>query len=229
MLKTLKCGFIGLVFLTMVTPALAEIEVSGDAYVSISSMYLWRGFDLSDGDPVAQGGLDISFKGFTLGFWSNYNLDKTQLDETDITLDYTFNASELVSVSVGHILYAVDGENTTGELYTGIALDTILSPALTLYYDYDEFAGDIFVTAEIGHAIALSEELDLGLGALASYSRNDDYNALHNAEFSLALGYALTQQLSIEALGIFSTPLSNKAKDVIDDEFMGALTLNFSF
>lgn len=229
MLKALKYGLIGMVFLAMVTPALAEIEVSGDAYVSFSSMYLWRGFDLSEGDSVAQGGIDIGFNGFTLGFWSNYNLDNTKLDETDITLDYTFDATELVSISVGHILYAVDGTDTTGELYTAIALDTFLEPALTLYYDYDEFAGDIFVTAEIGHSLALSDALELSLGALASYYRNDDYNALHNAEFSLGLGYALTEQFGIEALGLFSTPLSSKAKDAIDDEFMAALTLNFSF
>lgn len=229
MLKILKCGLLGLVFLAMATPALAEIEVSGDAYATISSMYLWRGFDLSEGDPVAQGGIDIGFNGFTLGFWSNYNLDNTKLDETDITIDYGFNATEQVAISIGHILYAVDGTETTGEIYTAVAVDSLLEPVLTLYYDYDEFAGDIFITAEVGHSIPLGDELDLSLGALASYYRNDDYNALHNLEISLGLGYALTEQLSIETLGIFSAPLSSKAKDAIDDEFMAALSLNLSF
>ena len=192
-------------------------------------MYLWRGFDLSEGDPVVQGGIDISFKGFTLGFWGNYDIDDTKLNETNVILDYTFDASELLSVSLGHILYAVDGADTTGELYAGVTFNTLLEPNLTIYYDYDEFAGDIFVTASIGHSIAVAENLDLSLGALASYYRNDDYNELHNAEFSAGIDYALTDQITLGASGIFSTPISSQAKDAIDDEFMAGLTLTLSF
>lgn len=231
MLKIMSRLILGLVLvgMVMVSTAAAEIEVSGDAYINVSSMYLWRGFDLSDGDAVAQAGTDISFKGLTLSFWSNYNIDNTKLDETDITLDYSLDVSELMSVSLGHILYAVDGAETTGELYTGATFNTLLEPTLTVYYDYDEFAGDIFVTASVGHSVAVADNLDVSVGALASYYRNDDYKKLHNAEFSVGLDYALTDQLSLGAAGIFSTPLSNQAKDAIDDEFMGGLTLSLNF
>lgn len=231
MFKIMSMSLLGLVLLglVMVSTAAAEIEVSGDAYVNVSSMYLWRGFDLSDGDAVSQAGTDISFKGFTLSFWSNYNIDDTKLDETDITLDYSFDLSDLFSVSLGHILYAVDGAETTGELYTGVTLNTLLEPTVTVYYDYDEFAGDIFVTASVGHTFAVVDKLDLSVGALASYYDNDDYNELHNAEFSAGIDYALTDQLSLGAAGIFSTPLSSEADDAIDDEFMGGLTLTLSF
>lgn len=233
MLKMMKKCLLGLVLISLATvsTAAAEIEVSGDAYINVSSMYLWRGFDLSDGDAVSQAGMDISFKGFTLSFWSNYNIDNTKLDETDITLDYSFDVSELLSVSLGHILYAVDGAETTGELYTGVTFNTLLEPNLTIYYDYDEFAGDIFVTASVGHTFTVADGLDLSLGALASYYRNDDYKELHNAEFSVGLDYALTDQLSLGAGGIFSTPLSSEAKNIydIDDEFMAGVTLTLSF
>lgn len=233
MLKIMSKGLLGLVLVGMVmaSTAAAEIEVSGDAYINVSSMYLWRGFDLSNGDPVVQAGTDISFNGFTLGFWGNYDIDDTKLNETNVILDYTFDASDLLSVSLGHILYAVDGADTTGELYTGVTLNTLLEPTLTVYYDYDEFAGDIFVTVAVGHTFTVAENLDLSLGALASYYRNDDYKELHNAEFSAGIDYALTDQLSLGFSGIFSTPLSSEAKNIseIDDEFMAGLTLTLSF
>lgn len=234
MLKIMSKFFLGLVLVgvVMVSTAAAEIEVSGDAYVNISSMYLWRGFDLSNGDPVVQAGTDISFNGFTLGFWGNYDIDTTNLNETNIVLDYTFDAGDLLSVSLGHILYALedaDGILTTGEVYAGVTFNTVLEPNLTLYYDYDEFDGDIFVTASVGHSVAVADNLDLSIGALASYMRSDAYNKLHNAEFSAGLDYALTDQVTLGASGIFSTPISSQAKDAIDDEFMAGLTLTLSF
>lgn len=231
MVTLCKQGLAGLtlMMLVMVVPATAEIEVSGNAYIGVSSMYLWRGIDLSNGDPVAQAGMDIGFKGLTIGFWTNYRIEDTKLDETDITIDYGFDVTDMLSVNLGHILYAVDGYETTGELYGGVTFNTLLEPNLTLYYDYDEFAGDIFVTASVGHSLALADGLDLSLGALASYYRNDDYKELHNGEFSLGLDYGVTDQLSISAVGLYSTPLSSKARDAIDDEFMAGLSLNLSF
>lgn len=231
MVKMMIRGLLGVVLLglVMVSTAAAEIEVTGEAHINVSSMYLWRGFDLSNGDPVIQGGIDIGFKGFTLGFWGNYDIDETKYNETNVVLDYTFDITDLFSVSLGHILYAVDGEDTTGELYAGIAVNTLLEPTLTVYYDYDEFAGDIFVTLSVGHTVAVVESLDLNVGALASYYRNDEYKRLHNAEFSVGLDYALTDQLSLGAAGIYSTPISRQARRAIDDEFMAGLTLTLSF
>ena len=56
---------------TLVPAASAAIEVEGDAYVGYYDKYLWRGFDLSGGTPVVQGGVDLSAKGFTLSYWTN--------------------------------------------------------------------------------------------------------------------------------------------------------------
>ena len=210
-------------------PAVAAIEVEGDAYINYSSMYLWRGADLSSGDPVMQGGMDITFKGLTLSYWSDYNLDNSVLDETDITVDYSFDASELVSLSVGHILYSINGSDDSSEVYAGVALNTILEPTLTAYYDYDEFAGDIFVAASIGHSFDLQSGLSLSVGALASYLDSGSYSDLHNAEFSAGLDYAVTEQISVSPAVIFSTPLSDNAEAAIDDEFMAGLTLTLSF
>jgi uncharacterized protein (TIGR02001 family) len=216
-------------FVISTLPAVAAIEVEGDAYLSYNSMYLWRGADLSSGDAVMQGGMDLSFKGLTLSYWSNYSLENSTLDETDIVLDYTFAAGELVNISLGHILYSVQGYDDTSEVYAGVSLNSILEPALTVYYDYDEAAGDIFVTASVGHSIELSNDLSLSLGALASYKDSDSYSELHNAEFSAGLDYAVTEQIALSPAVIFSTPLSDEAEADIEDEFMAGLTLTLSF
>lgn len=227
-MKFLSHGLVVLVLLAMVTPALAEVKVTGDAYVNYSSMYLWRGFDLSNGDPVAQGGMDLSFKGLTLSYWSNYNLKNSQLDETDITVDYSYAPSDLVTLNVGNILYSVSGSDTS-EVYAGVSLNTLLSPSLTAYYDYDQFSGDVYVAASIGHSFELQKGLSLNLGALASYVDNDDYSNLHNAEFSAGLDYAVTDQISLSPSVVYSTPLSDDADNAIDDEFLAGLTLTLSF
>ena len=56
------------------TVAAAAVEVEGDAYAGVFDKYLWRGFDLSGSQAVAQGGVDLSAGGFTLSFWSNAQL-----------------------------------------------------------------------------------------------------------------------------------------------------------
>ena len=71
-MKFFAHGIATLLLLVLVSPAMAVIEVEGDAYVNYSGMYLWRGADLSSGDSVMQGGMDLSFKGLTLSYWSNY-------------------------------------------------------------------------------------------------------------------------------------------------------------
>jgi len=123
----------------------------------------------------------------------------------------------------------VQGAEDVSEIYAGVSLNTLLSPALKVYYDYDNEA--TYVAASIGHSLDLKEGLTLNLGALVSYVDNDAYNDLHNAELSAGLDYALTDQITLSPAVIYSTPLSNDAEDLagLDDEFMGGLTLTLSF
>lgn len=234
-MKFLPHGIIALLLFVLVSPAMAAIEVEGDAYVGISSMYLWRGFDLSDSDPVVQGGMDVSFKGVTLSYWSNLDLDSGELNETDYTIDYSFEPSEMVAVSVGNIFYALDGADDTNELYLGLSLNTVLAPALTVYYDYDEAEeAGLFYTFSIGHDLALTDAFTLSFGGLVSYNQESDYavgnyDDWHNYELSASADYAVTEQLSVSPYAIFSDALSNEAEQVIEDEFVGGVSLTISF
>lgn len=219
------------------TAALA-LEASADAYVSIYSKYLWRGFDLSEDDGfVVQPGADVSIGGFTLSWWGNISENTGDMNEVDLVLDYSFDLGEMVSMSVGNILYDVDGISDTNELYLGATLNTILEPSLTVYYDYDEFK-TVYTTLGVSHRFDLNEQFDLNVGATASYLVDDeddgfgsDESWLHNLELSVGLGYAPTENFALSLDALYSTPLSDDAEDIagIDDEATVGLTATYAF
>jgi len=227
------------------SPALAAIEVEGDVYIGYYDKYLWRGFDLSGGTPVVQGGVDLSAKGFTLSYWTNIQtkddvvlgseVNGGNATETDMTLDYTFSPIEMLSVSVGTIWYALDGLDDTKEAYLGVALDTILEPAVKIYYDYDQCnENGVFLTASIGHTFQVMDALGINLGALISYNEESDYavgnySDWHNYELSVSADYAVTDQITVAPLLLYSDPISDDAKDTIDDEVLGGVAVTFTF
>lgn len=229
----------------------AAVEVEGGAYVGFYDKYLWRGFDLSGGVGVIQGGMDLSHKGFTLSYWTNIqaNDDKPtfksgEATETDITLDYTFSLNDTVSLSVGNIFYNLDGLDDTNEAYVGLTLNTVLEPTLKAYYDWDEAKEDgLFFTASIGHGFDLAEGLSLSLGALISYSQesdyaifyedangnSQDYSDWHNYELSVGLDYAVTENFTVGTSLLYSAPISTEAKWAIDSDTVGGVSLSFAF
>lgn len=225
------------------TPARAAIEVTGSAYVGYFDKYLWRGYDLSGSLPVVQGGVNLSSNGFTLGYWTNI---QTKTDdgegfvggdatETDITLDYTFSPVDKLNVSVGNIWYALDGLEDTKEVYLGLSLAVPLTPTVKVYYDYDMAEENgLFYTASVSHSVGVTDKLTVGAGALVSYNDESDYavgdySDWHNYELSATATYALTDQLSITPSLLFSSPISDEAKDAIDSEVLGGLTVTMTF
>ncbi len=240
---------------TVSTPALAAIEVSGSAYVGVFDKYLWRGYDLSNGQPVAQGGINLSAGGFTLSYWSNVQLsngnkpesapgaddaidwlDGDEVTETDITLDYSHDFGP-VKMSVGDIYYNFNVPGSTHELYLGLTGNVLLSPTVKVYYDWD-LANDLdmdglYYTVGVSHSFDLGENLALGLGAAANYNDESpfvgDYNDWHNYELSASLAYAVTDQISITPSFVYSSAISDDAKENIDSEMLGGLTVSMSF
>lgn len=221
----------------MVTSSFAAITVEGDAYVGVFDKYLWRGFDLSDGRPVMQGGVDLSAGNFTLSTWHNWQLKSSnelssgELNETDVIIDYSRDLGEMLSVSVGDIWYALEDAEDTNELYLSATVNTLLSPTVTMYWDWDAAEDEgLFFTLDVSHSIALMDSLSLNLGALISYNEYDDENnGFHNYELSAGLDYALTDQLTVSPSFLFSSPISDDAKDAIDSEVLAGVNLTFAF
>lgn len=225
----------------MVTTGSAAITVEGDAYVGVFDKYLWRGFDLSDGRPVIQGGVDLAAGNFTVSYWTNWQLKSSdginagEANETDIIIDYSRDLGEMLSVSVGNVWYALDGAEDTNELYLSGTVNTLLAPTLAMYWDWDAAEEEgLFFTFDVSHSIALMEDLALNLGALVSYNLHSDYSVgdyagFHNYELSVGLDYALTDQLSVSPAFTFSSGISSAAKDAIDTETLGGVNLTFTF
>jgi len=231
---------IAVLLLALAQTALAEIKVSGDAYVGVFDKYLWRGYNFSENSAVAQGGMDLSANGLTVSYWTNgqfkddNGLQGGDAYETDITLDYSMDLGELVSLSAGNIYYTLDGLNDTNELYLGVTLNTLLSPTLKAYYDWDEIKDSRFYTLSIGHSLELGK-ITLNAGALASYMEGTDNlgvietNVPWNAELSLSADVAVTDQITVTPSFLYSSPLSDDAQATIDTEMVSGLTVSLSF
>jgi uncharacterized protein (TIGR02001 family) len=225
----------------MVTSSEAAIEVEGDVYAGVFDKYLWRGFDLSDGRPVIQGGADLSSGGFTLSYWTNWQLkssdgiDSGEANETDIILDYSTDIGEMLSVSVGNIWYALDGAEDTNELYVSATVNTMLSPTLAMYWDWDAAEEEgLYFTLDVSHTLELTEGLALNLGALVSYNLHSDYAVgdyagLHNYELSAGLDYTLTDALTVSPSFTYSSGISDGGKDAIDSEILAGVNLTLAF
>lgn len=203
----------------------AEDKVTGDVYVGPTSKYVFRGVDLSEGRGVIQGGVDLSYKNFTLSYWTNYQiisgatLEAGNATETDLTLNYAYSPVDLLTFNVGNTYYMLDGYDDTNELYLKTTLNTILAPTFAVYYDWDNAKKDgVFLALSVGHTFTPMKNLAINLGALGSYNiRNPsaslNYNDFHNYELSASLDYSLTDALKISPSYIHSNAINSNSRN----------------
>jgi hypothetical protein len=160
------------------------------------------------------------------------------------------NSIDKFSYDAGYIYYALDGFDDTQEVYLSLAYDVILSPSLTIYYDFDEGEG-AFIVAAVGHSFELPKGLTLDLGASASYNADnlvmgtdedgDEFSDFYNADVSASLTIPVTEAISIAPMVAYSFSLSDDAKDVLEavaedvtgdadaDVFYGGVNISLSF
>jgi hypothetical protein len=221
-----------------------ETTTAGSASVDIMSNYVWRGQKLSNAS-VVQPSVGITYGGFSANLWANYDTDTNEHNETDLTLSYSYPVDKL-SIDAGYIYYALEGVNDTQEIYLAVSYDFLLSPTLTVYYDFDQGDG-AFIVASISHSFEVTDKVGLNLGASGSYngknavmgtdSSGDKFSGFYNGELSASVGVQLTKALSIEPKIAYSFPLSSDAEDAIKaisddgdkDIFYGGVNLTLSF
>jgi len=230
-----------------VSPAGAEIKVSGDVYAGMYNKYLFRGIDLSDNKWVSQFGADLSWQGFTLSYWSNLlthdgtilgsRFESGDMSETDLTLNYNFTPIELLTFNVGNTFYSLENFEDTNELYVKTTVNTLLSPTLAIYWDWDQSKETgLFYTFSVGHTFELAKGLGLNLGALISYNQrnysvSESYSNWNNYELSAGLDYSVTDYLKLSASYTYSNAISEKARDLggITDESLYGFKAAFIF
>lgn len=173
----------GVVLTVSVAPSAEEkaaFSLTSDFY----SKYVWRGHNLVD-DWVWQPSVGISKGPWSAGVWGNLDLTNEnsqagEFTEYDFYGSYSLPLADNLSLSVGYIYYRFPGAGSTQEVYSGLSLDTFLSPSLTVYYDFDDINGT-YVSAGIGHTIEkiaeLSESVPVGLALSCAVGWGDsNYN-----------------------------------------------------
>lgn len=227
-MKKIRIAVIGTIMMICAFAGIGYAEgpkTSGYASVDVMSNYVWRGQKLTDSWAI-QPAVGITYGSFGANIWANYDVDLTEVTETDITLSYT-RSWDKFTFGAGYIYYAFDGFDDTQELYLSAAYDMLLSPKITLFYDFDEGDG-AFIIASIGHSIDLSgmtKGAALNLGASASFNIKDGimgrdadgekFTNFYNGELSAALTIPVADNISITPKLAFSFPLTDDAKDAI--------------
>lgn len=230
-------GFVGaLIFVCLndvFAGALIE-EVDFSLSTGVYSKYIWRGQNLGD-DIAVQPGFSAAYKGFTFSIWANYNTDASDdWTELDYTIDYTTSLAflderlEKLRASIGYTYYTfpnLDIDDESQEAYIGFSLDVLLSPSLTVYYDWDTGDGT-YLESGISHTFGF-EYFDITPGITIGYNNEQwGYDSSFSAALlSLDISIPIGEYISIDP-GIYE---SIALDDQYDSEFYGGINVSVSF
>lgn len=197
-----------------ITASVSSTATAGDIGVSVStdyvSEYVFRG--VSFANTAVQPGIEFSKGGFSAGVWASVGIGETSAlagDEIDLYAGYGWDINDLVSASVGATIYhfpesgglfAFDGNSSTLEVYAGLALDTVLAPALTGYYDFDLEA--FTLEGSVGHGFAVSDDVSFDVGVTGGLVTGS--SAYEWATASASLSYGFDDESSIYVGANFS-------------------------
>jgi hypothetical protein len=131
-----------------IAAALSPEPIEGPAVsvswsITAASKYLWQGIDYSFGHRVAQPGATLGYGGFSATAWMNYDLQASQPNEFDFTLQREFDA-RVLTVAPGFTHYRYphhDGWEPTSEVFLDLSSPLPLEPSLSVHYDYDAGKG----------------------------------------------------------------------------------------
>jgi hypothetical protein len=156
--------------------------------------YMFRGFTMYDG-AVVQPSIKASYDLKELGSvsasaWSSIvaesNRKANSFTEVDYTLSWTKQFGD-ISVSLGHIWYTypydkADVFPATEEFFGSVAYNTLLTPTLTVYHDYDAFDAQYYElglshrieSAALGEGFNVTPFAALGFASNAEKVYHDD-------------------------------------------------------
>lgn len=233
----------------------AEAELA----VAVNSHYVWRGQVIND-EPVLQPSLTVKSPcGLVFNTWANMDLTDSGLErdfsEADLTLAYGRDLGENVSLEAGIVQYVLKTEANTREAYVTASFNCILSPTLSIFYDFDE-VDDVYARAEVSHSLDLVEKLTLDLGAAIGFGGKDyndfyfsalpeegevgeailaDSAAFNDATVSAGLTYAFSDTLSLAGSVAYMALLDSDIEKGAEENFgekdvvYGGITLTRSF
>jgi uncharacterized protein (TIGR02001 family) len=190
------------------TSASAVEGLSGNA--AVTSNYLWRGLEQTNGDAAVSGGIDYAAdSGFYVGTWaSNATWADGMTYELDLYGGFGGSINDDLSYDVGFIYYAypdeTSGDADFSEIYGSLSFKSLTVGLAVLTSGEDADAGDT-IYANIDYAIELSNEAEVNLH-IGSYSGD------WLAEDSIDYGVSISK--SGFTLGASATDLDGAAGDV---------------
>ena len=184
--------------------AVAEVAASA----TISSSYLWRGYDLGSGTPALSADLVYSEGGFYGGLWLSSG-DTAAGTEYDLFFGYGGSIGE-ISYDIGYATYVYPtngaGNDKIGELDEYIYSIGYGPVSLTVYDDVDSNYSYTTVGYDIG-------DFSLMYGA----HKNDD-----DEQENFDITYAYSDSISFT----YSTPFGSKV-DEAEPTFVASYSLPF--
>ncbi len=146
--------------------ALQADELSISSTFGWESEYVFRGlqFAKSNFQPV----VDFSYEETYVGFWSMLPVQSRQSDDMEFNFygGYTAALDHLWHVDVGATVYYFPNfvtDSTRIEAYIGGALDLPFSPAVYVFYDFDDEVWTVEGSAGYSHDLGEGYSFDLGV------------------------------------------------------------------
>jgi len=139
-------------------------DVEVDIAPKISSAFVWRGQVLND-EWCFQPTVTLQGSNFSLMAFGNWDLtsvtNATRNTRVDTTLDYSMtHESQVLSVGLVAYIYRDSpslGPDDTFELFARDAVNVLLLPTATLYYDFSDIKG-FYGTFSLAHSFKLIED-----------------------------------------------------------------------
>jgi len=159
------------------------------ANVAMTSNYLWRGLEQTNGAAAVSGGIDYAAdSGFYIGTWaSNADWADGMTYELDFYGGFGGNISETISYDLGFIYYAypdeTSGDADFSEIYASVSFDALTIGVAVLTDGEGGDAGDtIYASADYAFSLANEAEVALHIG---SYS--GDWLAEDSVDYGISL------------------------------------------
>jgi hypothetical protein len=236
-------------------------DVSASAEAALLSAYVWRGQVIND-EAVLQPAATVEAAGFALNFWGNLNLtdsitDSGEFNEIDTTLSYSPSfSSEEWGLDLGVIHYTfpnttvetdtgVEAANDTTEVFARASYDWVVTPSLTVYYDFNQVEG-FYVLGALGYSAPLdkyNEALSLDFELATSYSDSEynlayfglDESKIGDALFSATIGYAVNDAVDVSGILSYSWFWDSDMEEAAEagyldkDQFYGGVAVSYGF
>ena len=202
-----------------------------------STLYLFRGVDLLDDEPVLWGSAKVTFGGlaiYSYAYGGDIPVTGSDYREIDLGLDYTFSLGEKVALTFGGLTYMFNGdaENELGfldtyEVYGIVAFAVPLAPTISYYHDVDVIDGG-YGSIGISHGFPAGSKVTFVLSGALGFdfhynNKSKGSGALNDFLLGLNVPIQITDTISVHAQVQRSIALDSLDDRAEDDPALAGL------